>query len=161
MTTTPQSEQRETSVGAVFRLAWPVMVSMLSYTAMSVIDTLFVSRLGTDPLAAVGLAATVVFHAELRRWTDGGVSGSSCPRPRAQRIPDRRTTRLAGALLALPLGVLMSLMSLAPPDLFFLLGAEEQVAEYADRFFSIRILGAPLVLLNIGISAYFQGAETR
>ena len=50
MTTTPQSEQRETSVGAVFRLAWPVMVSMLSYTAMSVIDTLFVSRLGTDPL---------------------------------------------------------------------------------------------------------------
>ena len=28
-TTTPQTEQRETSVGAVFRLAWPVMVSML------------------------------------------------------------------------------------------------------------------------------------
>ena len=59
--------------------------------------------------------------------------------------------------LALPLGVAMSLMSLAPPDIFYVLGADEQVAEYADRFFSIRILGAPLVLLNIGMSAYFQG----
>ena len=52
--TTNGQDKRETSVAAVFNLAWPVMVSMLSYTAMSVIDTLFVSRLGTSPLAAVG-----------------------------------------------------------------------------------------------------------
>ena len=50
-----------TSVRDVFKLAWPVMVSMLSYTAMGVVDTLFVARLGTEPLAAVGFAATLVF----------------------------------------------------------------------------------------------------
>ena len=157
-TTTPQTEQRETSVGAVFRLAWPVMVSMLSYTAMSVIDTLFVSRLGTDPLAAVGLAAIVVFFTQ--SFGAGLMGGVRVLVSQATGAEDPQTAARLGwqvLWLALPLGVLMSLMSLAPPDLFFLLGAGDQVAEYADRFFSIRILGAPLVLLNIGISAYFQG----
>ena len=53
-----------TSVRDVFALAWPVMVSMLSYTAMGVVDTLFVSRLGTEALAAVGFAATLVFTSQ-------------------------------------------------------------------------------------------------
>ena len=38
----------------VLDLSWPIMVSMLSYTVMGVVDTLFVGRLGTAPLAAVG-----------------------------------------------------------------------------------------------------------
>ena len=157
-TPTPESEQRETSVAAVFHLAWPVMVSMLSYTAMSVIDTLFVARLGTAPLAAVGLAAIVVFFTQ--SFGAGLMGGVRVLVSQATGAQDPATAARLGwqvGWLALPLGVAMSLMSLAPPDIFFVLGAEEQVAEYADRFFSIRILGAPLVLLNIGVSAYFQG----
>lgn len=151
-------EQRETSVAAVYRLAWPVMVSMLSYTAMSVIDTLFVSRLGTAPLAAVGLAAIVVFFTQ--SFGAGLMGGVRVLVSQATGARDTLTAARLGwqvLWLALPLGVAMSLMSLAPPDIFYVLGADEQVAEYADRFFSIRILGAPLVLLNIGMSAYFQG----
>ena len=156
--TTNEQDKRETSVAAVFNLAWPVMVSMLSYTAMSVIDTLFVSRLGTSPLAAVGLAEIVVFFTKsLGAGLMGGVRLLVSQSTRAND-PDT-AARLGWQVLwlALPLGVVMSLMSLAPPDIFFVLGADDQVAEYADRFFSIRILGAPLVLLNIGVSAYFQG----
>ena len=48
-------------VRAVFRLAWPILVSMLSYTVMSVVDTLFVGRLGTVPLAAIGIATSTSF----------------------------------------------------------------------------------------------------
>ena len=44
----------------VFKLAWPVLVSMLSYTAMTLADSIFVGRLGTQPLAAIGLAAVLV-----------------------------------------------------------------------------------------------------
>ena len=51
-------------VRAVFQLAWPVMVSMLSYTTMSVIDTLYIARLGTDELAAIGLAMVAVFTSQ-------------------------------------------------------------------------------------------------
>ena len=49
------------STRTVLNLALPIMVSMLSYTFMSVVDTLFVGRLGTAPLAAIGLAITMVW----------------------------------------------------------------------------------------------------
>jgi hypothetical protein len=45
----------------VFSLAWPVIVSLLSLTAMGLVDALFVGRLGTDQLAAVGLAIPLVY----------------------------------------------------------------------------------------------------
>jgi Na+-driven multidrug efflux pump len=58
------SKNAPTSMNAVgprqvIHIAWPVMVSMLSYTAMSLVDTLYVGRLGTEALAAVGLAIPV------------------------------------------------------------------------------------------------------
>ena len=43
------------------RLAWPIAVSMLSYSLMTLVDTLFVARLGPAPLAGVGLGGTLVF----------------------------------------------------------------------------------------------------
>ena len=153
------TETSETSVRAVFALAWPVMVSMLSYTAMSVVDTLFVARLGTKPLAAVGLAAVLVFFTQ--SFGAGLLGGVRVLVSQATGADNpRQAARLAwqGLWIALPLGVAMSLLSLAPPELFNLLGATDDVAEQADRFFSIRVLGAPLVLLNIGLSAWFQGS---
>jgi Na+-driven multidrug efflux pump len=52
----------------VFSLAWPVIVSLLSLTAMGLVDALFVGRLGTDELAAVGLRDPArVPHLSLRR----------------------------------------------------------------------------------------------
>ena len=152
------SETRETSVRAIFDLAWPIMVSMLSYTAMSIVDTLFVSRLGTDPLAAVGLAAVLVFFTQ--SFGAGLMGGVRVLVSQSTGAGDGKTAANLGwqaIWIAAPLGVVMALMSLAPSDLFTLLGATDTVAEYGDRFFSIRILGAPVVLLNIGMSAYFQG----
>jgi MATE family multidrug resistance protein len=43
------------------RLSWPVTVSMLSFTLMTLIDALLVARLGKDALAGVGLGGTVAF----------------------------------------------------------------------------------------------------
>ena len=45
----------------ILRLAWPVMISMMSYSLMSAADAIFVGRLGTVPLAAIGLAVTGTF----------------------------------------------------------------------------------------------------
>ena len=44
----------------ILDLAWPIMVSMLSYTAMTVADSVYVGQLGTAPLAAIGIAAAVI-----------------------------------------------------------------------------------------------------
>jgi MATE family multidrug resistance protein len=43
------------------RLSWPVTVSMMSFTVMTLIDTILVGRLGKDQLGGVGLGGTVAF----------------------------------------------------------------------------------------------------
>ena len=52
-----------TKVGVrdVLVLSWPIMISMLSFTAMIVVDSIYVAQLGTAPLAAMGLATAVTF----------------------------------------------------------------------------------------------------
>src|SRR5262245_58674549 len=46
---------------ALVNLAWPICVSMLGYSAMAIIDTFFVGRLGAASLAAVALGSTLNF----------------------------------------------------------------------------------------------------
>ena len=43
------------------RLAWPITVSMLSYSIMTLVDTLFAGRLGASQVGAVGLGGVVTF----------------------------------------------------------------------------------------------------
>ena len=43
------------------RLAGPIAVSMLSYSMMTLVDTIVVGRLGAASLAGVGLGGTVAF----------------------------------------------------------------------------------------------------
>ena len=54
-----------TATGSVFRelvrLAWPITVSTLSFTVMTVVDTAFVGRLGPASLAGVGLGGIALW----------------------------------------------------------------------------------------------------
>jgi len=56
-----QSEPRGALVARLLRLAWPIAVSMLSYSLMTAVDTLFVGRSGAAAIAAVGLGGMVSF----------------------------------------------------------------------------------------------------
>ena len=153
-----RADKNKTSVRAVFDLAWPVMVSMLSYTFMSVVDTVFVSRLGTDPLAAVGLASILVFFSQsFGAGLMGGVRVLVAQTTGAGEHATAARISWQGLWIAIPLGAAVATLSLLPPSLFSLLGATESVAELGDQFFNIRVLGAPLVLTNLAISAWFQG----
>ena len=44
---------------ALLRLAWPIVVSMLSMSVMTLVDTLMVSTLGSWALAGVGLGGII------------------------------------------------------------------------------------------------------
>lgn len=146
------------SFRTVFGLAWPVMISMLSYTAMSVIDTAFVARLGTDPVAGIGLAIPVVFL--FQTMGVGLLIGAKVAI--AQRTgagADDRARRLAwhAAWLALGLGVVVAAIAPLGPQVFTLMGVSGPVAEEATAFFSIRILGAVLIFVSFAANAWFQG----
>src|SRR5687768_12362080 len=52
---------RERPGRQLLRLAWPITVSMVSFSTMTLASTAFVAQIGADELAGVGLAAVVGF----------------------------------------------------------------------------------------------------
>ncbi|MEM7332436.1 MAG: MATE family efflux transporter [Chloroflexota bacterium] len=58
----PQTQQSSTNITLeVAKLAGPLVLLNLSQTLLGVADTFFVSRIGTDAVAAVGLASVIYF----------------------------------------------------------------------------------------------------
>lgn len=147
----------------VIKLAWPLVVSMLSYTAMGLVDTLFVGRLGTAPLAAVGLAAVVVFL--LQAFPMGLMAGARVVVSQGHGAGDadraRRAARLA-VVVGLGLGGLGALVGSLGAPLLSAMGAEGAVLEHGEGYLRVRMLGAPGVLLTWAVGAWFQGrGDTR
>lgn len=56
------------SRGEVLRLAWPILVTMLSFSLKGFVDTVMVGRLGTDELGAVGIASVAVWASITFPW---------------------------------------------------------------------------------------------
>lgn len=147
----------------VFHLAWPITVSMLSYTVMGVVDTLFVSRLGTGPLAAVGLAA-IATHLVLA-FPNGlmrGVKVNVAQRTGAGEHNEAMRLGWQGVYIAGAFGFLIAAMAAMGPHWFERLGASRAVGEWASSYFGVRVLGAPLVFGMGALTAWFQGrGDTR
>lgn len=133
---------------ALLRLAWPITVSMVSFSAMTLASTAFVAQIGADELAGVGLAgvvgfALVCFGIGLLRGAKTLVS-QAVGANRQDRLPE-----LVGAAVAIAVSLgLVALFAgqlLAP--LLEALSASPRAGHFAAEYLSIRSLGAPLVLL--------------
>ena len=130
------------------RLAWPICISMLSYSAMTVADTAFVGALGPAALAGVGLAgilafSAVVFGIGLLRGVKVVVSQAVG----AGKIERVDALAAAGLLIALSMGavvlVLGQLLVLCVPAL----AASEQAGVYGVEYLSVRLLAAPALYI--------------
>ena len=132
---------------ALTRLSWPIAVSMLSYSAMTVVDTMMVGRLGAAALAGVGMGgvvsfALVVFSIGLLRGVKVLVS-QAVGAGRRDQLAD---CLAAGLLVALGLGLVTAalgqLVALALPGM----AASPGVGGAAATYLGIRVLGAPVML---------------
>src|SRR5688572_5761728 len=133
---------------ALLRLAWPITVSMVSFSAMTLVSTAFVAQVGADELAGVGLAgvvgfALVCFGIGLLRGAKTLVS-QAVGAGRQDRIPE-----LLGAavVLAIVLGLLALLAGQLVAPLLAKLSASPRAGHFAGEYLAIRSLGAPLVLV--------------
>lgn len=151
------------SVGTVLRLAWPVMLSMVTYSLMSAADAIFVGRLGTEPLAAIGIAVTTSWlFLALPYGLIRGVRVATAQAFGAGRKDDLDALGWQAVWLALGFGVIVAGLTAVSPGVFVLLGASPDVAREAFAYFSIRGLAAPLTLLELGLTAWFEGrGDTR
>jgi len=147
----------------VVHLAWPIVVSMLSYTAMSVADTLFVSQLGTAQLASIGLALSM--HFTLHSFGDGILTGlkvAVAQRTGADDGPAVDRLLWLGLWLALGMGLIEASLALTADVAFTIQGASPEAAAHASSYFGVRVLGGPLAFGTYALSSWLQGrGETR
>ncbi|HYU15970.1 MAG TPA: MATE family efflux transporter [Candidatus Acidoferrum sp.] len=142
------------------RLSWPIAVSMLSYSALTLTDSIFAGRLGPAALAGVGMGgimsfAFLVFSMGLLRGVKVLVS-QAVGAGRPERVPD---CLAAGLIIALGLGAattcLGELLALALPGL----AASRAVGENAGAYLAVRALAAPVMLAFVAMreTLYGQG----
>lgn len=144
----------------LLRLAWPITVSMLSFSTMTLASTAFVAQIGSDELAGVGLAGVVgfslvCFGIGLLRGAKTLVS-QAVGANRRDRIPE-----LVGAALAIAvvLGALALVAGQIIAPLLVSWSASPRAGAFAAQYLAIRSLGAPLVLVYAALreASYGQG----
>lgn len=147
----------------LFRLSWPILVTMFSYTTLAVVNSIYVGWLGTADLAAIGIAMSVVYLVQaFGLGLLGGVRILVANRTGADRPSDVRAASWTGLGVALILG--LAVASLAPigPQVFRWLGASDEVVPLASGYYAWRTVAAPISFLFVSLVGAFQGrGDTR
>ncbi len=130
----------------IARLAWPIAVSMLSYSTMTLVGTLFVAGSGRSVLAGVGLggiaAITLIcFSIGLLRAVKTLVSQAVG----AGRPEEAAAYRSAGLTLGLALGAAALLVGELAAPLLAGIASSAAAGEAASTYLAIRMVEAPLV----------------
>ncbi|MEE2828869.1 MAG: MATE family efflux transporter [Myxococcota bacterium] len=148
---------------AVIKLAWPIVVSMLSFTALIVVDSIFVAQLGTAPLAAIGLAVSVTFL--ILGFALGLIRGTKVVVAHlvgAGKHDQVDRTLTQGLILATGLGLVVAAFAPLGNQIFPLMGGSPEVVRHADAYFAVRVLGAPITFVLVALNAWFEGrGDTR
>ncbi len=134
------------------RLAWPITVSSLSYSVMTLVSTLLVTKLGSAELAGVGLGGTYAFV--LLCFSFGllrGVKTLVSQAMGAGRPEDVAPYRGAALLTAITVGVVTVALGQVLAEMLVMLAATPVSGEAARTYLSIRILGAPLALSYVAL----------
>lgn len=154
---------RERPLSELMRLSWPIAISMLSFGVMSLVDTLFVGRLGAPALAGVGLASTATFA--LLCFSMGLLRGVKVLV--SQSVGAGQRGELgghlgAGLLVAVVLGIVTTLAGRALAELLPHLAASATAGAHARTYLGIRVLGAPMILVFVALRELRYGeGDTR
>lgn len=146
-------------------LAWPLIVANISQTMLGVVDTAILGHLD-DPLHLGGVAVgTAIFSflfwgfGFLRMGTTGMTAQLSGAVERgAQESAALKALLARAAMLAVGIG--LCTIALRGPLFSYgveVLGAEPAVAEATLLYSSIRVFGAPLVLINFVATGWLIG----
>ncbi|MCC5884725.1 MAG: MATE family efflux transporter [Halomonas sp.] len=133
----------------LLRKCLPVVGGMIAMMSFNLVDTWFIARLGPEPLAAVSFTFPVVF-AVISLAIGLGIGTSAVVARLLGRgeIETVRRRATDAALLALAVGVLLTLLGLATLEpMFRLLGADAALLPHIRDYMGIWYLGAAAVIV--------------
>ena len=143
----------------ILRLAVLALGALAAQPTFVLVDTAIVGHLGTQQLAALGIAGLVL----------GGVFamfnflayGTTSQVTRAAGAGARETADRLGAQafwLSFGLGTVLAVaLGLAAEPVVELMGGDGQTAEYAVQYLRIAVIGLPFSFLVLGGQGYFRG----
>jgi len=134
------------------RLAWPIAVEMLSYSVMTLVDTVFASRLGATALGAVGFGGVTTFT--MFCFGIGLVRGAKVLISQAVGAgrKDRILANVGGALiLALAIGGVVAVAGQFVVLLLPRFADASASVRAAQPYVAIRVASAPIVLLAFAV----------
>src|SRR5262249_47165405 len=134
------------------RLAWPIAVSMLSYSIMTLVDTLFAGRLGATAVGAVGFGGIVTFTLlcfgiGLLQSVKILVSQAVGANPHDKIAGHLGWAATAAVIVGAIVAIVGQLVSLILP---YLADGSASV-RLAQRYVSIRVISAPAILVAFAI----------
>lgn len=148
----------------IFRIAIPALVALAIDPLLTITDTFFVARLGTNELAALGVNAAILSFAFLAFNFLAFVTTPLVARALGKGNPEEARQYVGTALvLAVVIGlVVLVALQLLAPAVVNLMGAEGEVARHAVGYLRIRSLAAVFVLVVITGHGAFRGhKDTR
>jgi len=148
----------------IFNLAIPALFSTLLDPIMGVVDTAIVGRLGTEPLAAVGLA-TIVYNFSNFIWNFLLYTTT----PRIAAAASRNDTAQVSAITAQGLWVaacigctMTILLWNYCPMILQGMGASPGVLHHAVQYLRGRCIASPAIMMFYVLSGTFRGfKDTR
>ena len=138
----------------ILSLAVPTVIGLLSAAVFHLFDALFVSKLGTDASAAVGITFAVQTLLQALGYTFGTGGGSLLSR-NLGRGKDHDAEQIASLafLFSITIGALITVVGLAfELPLLRLLGATEKSIPYAQRYWNVFLWSAPALCANFTMS---------
>jgi putative MATE family efflux protein len=144
---------------AIFLLAVPMVLETVLESVFAVVDVFFVSRLGADAVATVGLTESMMVLIYTMAMGLGIGATATVARRIGERDPEGASHAAAQAIL---LAIMISLVlgvtgALAAPTLLSAMGASPGVLANAN-FTRIMLGGNTVVLMLFLINAIFRGA---
>lgn len=135
----------------IIGLSIPVTLSLIAEPITGLVDTAFIARLGTQPLAALGIGTTALTSTfwifnflSISAQTEVAKAFGASDQQRAVKIGS--LAMLLGACFGI---IVFALFMPAAPWLTQLLGADGGVQTDATLYLRIRLFGAPAVLITM------------
>ena len=142
----------------VWLLAYPIVVTMLSRTAMMFVDAAMVGRLGATELAAVGLAGVLTWT--LFSFFQGFLGSVTTFVAQRYGAGNRRGITVAawqGIYLALGSYLIILVINQFTAPAFALMKPSPEVQRLAGIYTQIRLYGGITTFISFGLASFLRG----
>ncbi len=144
----------------VIRLAFPIMLGMLSQSVLNLIDAALVGHLGQEALAGVGIGGYAMFMMTALVFGLSSSVQSQTAHASGAKTGDVAQPLQAGLLIGTALVLPLSCLAWwQAPTLIQLIAPSDEVTEIAIDYFRWRVLALTLIALTLCLRGYWNGLQ--